>query len=204
VQPLAALVLAGGRSRRMGQDKALLQVDGQPLIARVCQVALACTPAVYSLTPWPERYRPLVPAAVQFLPEPLPAAGAIPSGPLVGLARSLGQVQAAWVLVLACDLPRLAAAPLQHWAAQLPDLPATTLAYVPRQGDRWEPLCGFYRSASQPALAQFVEAGERSLQRWLSSHPVAPIPAAPAELFYNLNTPADLAALPLPQGSVDL
>lgn len=204
MQPLAALVLAGGRSRRMGQDKALLTIDGQPLIAQVCQAALACTPAVYSLTPWPERYRPLVSAAVQFLPEPLPAAGASPPGPLASLALSLGQIEAAWVLVLACDLPRLDPVQLQRWSTQLPNLSATTLAYVPKLGDRWEPLCGFYRPASQTALAQFVETGERSLQQWLSAHSVAPITAAPVELFYNLNTPADLAALPPPNGPTNL
>jgi molybdenum cofactor guanylyltransferase len=54
---VASLILAGGQSRRMGQDKALLSWQGKTLLQRVYGVAAACTTPVYILTPWPERYQ---------------------------------------------------------------------------------------------------------------------------------------------------
>ena len=49
--PLSAIVLAGGQSSRMGQDKALLTVEGEPLVQRVCDIAIAFCNPLYVVTP---------------------------------------------------------------------------------------------------------------------------------------------------------
>lgn len=192
---LSAVVLAGGRSRRMGTDKALLKLGSETLLARTCRIAMAVCSRVTVVTPWPDRYRDQLPANVTLLPEATPAE---PAGPLMGFLQALPQQQTAWTLLLACDLPRLQAATLEGWAQDLAHLPETVLAYVPRSGDRWEPLCGFYRRQCLSSLETFVALGDRAFQRWLATIPVQPVPTASDELFFNCNTPADWATLQRP------
>jgi molybdenum cofactor guanylyltransferase len=202
---VVAIILAGGRSSRMGRDKALLPVEGQPLLQRTCEVAIACTDAVYVVTSRGDRYRPLLSPAVHLLAEP---AADIPPGPLVALGYALGKIctEAAiapdWVLALACDLPNLSAAVLSNWRQGLADLAPEVVAYLPQQGDRWEPLCGFYRAAAGDAMRQYggsegqsstTSPKGRSLQAWLRQQSVIAIPSVENRLLVNLNTPADWA-----------
>lgn len=188
---LAALILAGGQSRRMGQDKALLVLDGVPLLRRTWEVAYALTPDVRIVTPHRDRYQPYLPPATQWIEEPLLPAHVAPPGPLAALAYALPQVQADWVLLLACDLPNLQAEPLQQWCQVLADLPSAAIAYVPRTVHGWEPLCSFYRRAGLPALQDYLAIGQRSFQTWLDQSQVVAIPEVPGDLLANCNTPAD-------------
>lgn len=187
---VTALILAGGRSRRMGSDKALVAWQGIPLLQRVFVVAQACCRTVFVLTPWPERYQSLLPSSVKWLVEP-PATFA---GPLAALALGMQTIQTPWILLLACDLPQLDAAVLARWIQALPETNA--VAQVPYYQDRWEPLCGFYRVDALPALQTFlVENGDRaSFQRWLQTIDTVPlaVDAATSPMFYNCNKPSDL------------
>ncbi len=189
---IAALILAGGQSSRMGQDKALVTFEGQPLLQRMCQVAATCCQPIYILTPWPERYQPVVSENVQFLLESHPG-----QGPLVALADGLAQIQAEWVLLLACDLPLLQPTILQTWVNQLTWVPDSMLAVVPRQASGWEPLCGFYRRAALKPLQEFIQQGGRSFQMGLTQIPVQPLTVdqSVAEMLFNCNTPDDLNRL---------
>ena len=69
---LAAILLAGGQSKRMGRDKALIQTNGMPMLQQICEVAQDCCPRVYVVTPWPERYRALLPTDCQMMQEARP------------------------------------------------------------------------------------------------------------------------------------
>jgi molybdopterin-guanine dinucleotide biosynthesis protein A len=192
----------------MGQDKALIPIDGIPLLLRVCQVAQQCTDQVYVVTPWIERYQELLKSEpthppIQLIQEsPLiqepPAAPAAPHGPLIGflqgLTQVLGQPQAKsdWVMLLACDLPNLQADTLQDWITQLPQVSDETIALLPRNLEGWwEPLCGFYRVDCRSSLEAFVQAGGRSFQHWLAAQRVQVLSADP-QMLLNCNTPEDL------------
>ncbi len=187
--PASALILAGGKSSRMGQDKALVPWNEIPMLTRVCQIASQCCHQVYLLTPWQERYQDIVTQNCRFLLESNPG-----QGPLVGLADGLSQINTDWVLLLACDLPSLDANIIQNWIARLIELPTDVLAFVPRQGEMWEPLCGFYRRESLPELQKFIQQGGRSFQSWLSQIPTQAIPVSEQEknMLFNCNTPTDL------------
>lgn len=187
--PLTGIVLAGGRSSRMGQDKALVAVQGVPLLQLVCGIANALCDKVYVVTPWPERYQELLASSCQFIQEIPP-----PQGPLVGFAQGLAQVKTDWVLLLACDLPRLRVEVLQDWAAKL-DMGEETIALLTHDAKGWDPLCGFYRRSSLPALMEFVNQGGRSFQTWLAQHPVQVLPLPDSQMLFNCNSPADLALL---------
>jgi len=191
-ESITALILAGGQSSRMGQDKALVHWQGVPLLQRVCEATVQCCDRVAILSPWPERYQSVLAGddRYQWLLETRTG-----EGPMVGLIQGLETVSTPWVLLLACDLPLLDPGVLAQWGGQLSTLPETTLAMVPWQHDSWEPLCGFYRRSSLPALTAFVEDGRRSFQIWLSQVSVAKIPLddTTAQMLWNCNTPADLS-----------
>ena len=130
---LSVIVLAGGRSRRMGKDKALLTHQGQSLIGRTIQVAQKLSNDVLIVTPWPERYQSSLPDSVRYITESLQAPSA---GPLSGFSQGWQQTASDWSLLLACDLPYLEVAVLQRWwqwilACDLrgwPNLPAQPMA----------------------------------------------------------------------------
>ena len=177
----------------MGRDKALIMIDGMPLLRRVCETALACTGQVYVITGWPDRYRSLAPSACQFIQEKAIASNT-PSnshGPLVGFAQGLAWVQTDWVLLLACDLPCLQAAVLQQWMRRLDQTPTAAIALLPKHAKGWEPLCGFYRHSCLHSLESFIQAGGRSFQTWLNQQMVIEIPDVNPQMLFNCNTPGD-------------
>lgn len=186
---LAALILAGGQSSRMGEDKALVTYKGIPMLQHVHQVAAACTANVYVLSPWNERYQPILPSQCKYFSE-----SQIGRGPLFGFAEGLTQISADWVLLLACDLPLLNIKILQNWANQLPQIPLSTDALVPRRSQIWEPMCGFYRRQILTELEDFLQTGGRSFQKWLSHICVQSLPISPQTnmMLHNCNTPLDL------------
>jgi molybdenum cofactor guanylyltransferase len=194
---ITAIILAGGQSSRMGQDKALIPVDGVPLLVKVYDVATVCAENVYVVTPWRERYQDLLPNC-KFIRE-------APSlnhderiqthGPLVGFAQALVEVKTEWVLLLACDLPNLRAEVLEAWIERLENTGAETIAVLAKNENGWEPLCGFYRQSCLARLNEFISQGGRSFQQWLNQNPVDVLPYSDERIFFNCNTPQDLRRL---------
>ncbi|MEO1295603.1 MAG: NTP transferase domain-containing protein, partial [Cyanobacteria bacterium J06636_16] len=101
---LAVLILAGGMSRRMGQDKALLELEGISLLRRTWNIAHTLTDAVWVVTSRPEQYQSLLPPNAQWIRETPPASDTVPPGPLVAFTQALTQIKTDWILLLACDL----------------------------------------------------------------------------------------------------
>ena len=189
---LSIVILAGGQSKRMGQDKALINWEGTPLLTRVSQKALTVSSQVFILCPWPERYKTILPSEIISLTE-----RRMDEGPLSALEQALTKLSTPWILLLACDMPQLNSETLLEWRSQLSQLPVHCLAYVPKtQKTRWEPLCGFYRNSCHTSLKIFLDQGGRSFQKWLNSIDATEISIKPKQtlMFYNCNRPEDLAS----------
>lgn len=180
--PIATIVLAGGLSLRMGQDKALLEIAGVPLLRRITNLVAPLSRSVV-VTGWPERYAAIVDCPVLL--------DRRTEGPLVGFSQGLTAVETDWVLLLSCDLPNLDQAVIAGWMADLATLPPETIAYLPAGEKGWEPLCGFYRSTCRESLQTFIDQGGRSFQRWLRSQSVAILPVADPDILFNCNRPED-------------
>jgi molybdenum cofactor guanylyltransferase len=180
---LTTIVLAGGESRRMGQDKALLEIAGVPLLRRITDLVAPLSRSVIVVTGWPERYATVVDCPI--------VRDRQNAGPCVGFAQGLATVEADWVLLLSCDLPNLDAATIAGWIEDLATIPDGTIAYLPQSEKGWEPLCGFYRSSCQESLETFIAQGGRSFQRWLQTESVAVLPVADREMLFNCNHPED-------------
>lgn len=189
---LSAIILAGGKSSRMGRDKALIPIQGIPLLEKIANVAKNCAENVYIVTSWPERYQHLQLSGCEFILE-VPILGTNDtSGPLVGFAQGLGKVSTDWVLLLACDLPNLKIQVLQNWANKLDTVEESAIAILPQNSQGWEPLCGFYRCSCLPQLLDFIHQGGRSFQKWLNQNSVVVLPLADPQMLFNCNTPEDL------------
>ena len=193
---IIAIALSGGKSSRMGQDKALLEVNGETLLFKTCQTALQVAGSVYVVARSQEQYQQAI--AVN-LPQFHLVIDQQFDGALVGFWQGIQAISnpTDWILLLACDLPNLQGNVLQIWANQLSDLPESAIAYLPRYVDEhsqklWEPLCGFYRWQCQDSLELFIKNGGRSFQKWLSNQEVTEIKNVPSSMLFNCNTPKDL------------
>jgi molybdenum cofactor guanylyltransferase len=162
-QCISAVVLAGGQSRRMGCDKALLPIDkaGTTLLRKTFDVAMACAGQVFIVSPC----RPGWPTDTQWIIENSPG-----QGPLWAFQESLAVVESEWVLLLACDLPYLEAEILHRWIAELVLVPPEAIAYLAphetKQGSGWQCLCGFYRSSCQQRVAAITNVNEQMFTNW--------------------------------------
>ena len=134
---VAAAVLAGGASRRMGRDKATMPVGGTPLAGLVLAAAARVADPVVLVAPAGHPARGLAAEAVT---DP-------GQGPLAALEAGLAAVDAGHVLVLAGDHPGLRPELLSH----LVGLQGRAEAVACRRGGRLEPLVAVYER--RPALA---------------------------------------------------
>jgi molybdenum cofactor guanylyltransferase len=192
---IIAIALSGGKSSRMGRDKALLEINGETLLSRTCRIALEVADSVYIVARSQEQYQD---AIAQNLLNSHLVVDCQFDGALVGFWQGIQAIAnpVDWILLLACDLPNLQSDILQIWANQLANLPETAIAYLPRYVDersqkQWEPLCGFYRWQCQDSLREFINNGGRSFQKWLSNQEVVEIEDAPLAILFNCNTPDD-------------
>jgi molybdopterin-guanine dinucleotide biosynthesis protein A len=186
----AAAVLAGGASRRMGRDKATMDVGGVELATRVLAAAAQVADPVVLVAPEGHPARRLAARAVT---DP-------GRGPLAALAAALGALGAGHVLVLAGDHPELRTELLAHLVALAPGGEAVAC----RRGPRLEPLVAVYQRAPALAVARArlaVPAGDRSLLGLLAGLRTVVVeepqwrPLDPdGRSFVDLDDPADLAA----------
>jgi len=186
--PLSALILAGGRSRRMGTDKALLRFGGATLIEHVVrQIQPRCDELLLSVGT-SDRYDFL---GLPTLRDPVPE-----QGPLRGIAEGLRSARHERLLVLACDLVQVPLA----LVARIEYAVAGHDAAVPKTAEGyWEPLFAIYTKGCLDVIDRHLDRGELCAFGYYGELDVAVVPLAPGESLTNLNSLADLEACePLP------
>ncbi|SEO96969.1 molybdenum cofactor guanylyltransferase MobA [Pseudomonas sp. NFACC39-1] len=177
------LLLAGGRGQRMGgQDKGLVEWQGEPLIAHLHRRTRALSDdLIISCNRNPERYALYADQLVH------DDEGGFP-GPLAGIRAGLKVARYPSLLVLPCDVPKIDSSLLDSMLSEAslhPDKPLMV-----RHGEHWEPLLCVIPVALAPAFEQAWSEGERSPGRIMRAlHAVAlQCPANDIRLA-NLNTP---------------
>lgn len=189
------LVLAGGRSRRMGGgDKGLLTLGGRPLLAHVIgRLAPQVGTLALNANGDPARFAafglPVEPDGVPDQPGPL-------AGVLAGLDRAAAEGAAA-VVTVAADTPFLPADLVARLeAAAGPSGFAIAASDGPDGALRLHPTAGLWPVSLREALRAALARGERKVALWAQAQgaAVCPFPSGPADPFFNVNTPDDLAA----------
>ena len=183
---IVTVILAGGKSSRMRKDKALLEINGEPLLSKIYHIAKQCTAQVYIMTPWAEKYASILPVNCNFISE-----SSNFQGGLMAFSGALNYIDSDWVLLLACDLPFLTINDLKNWINSLSNIPENTMAFLPKNEKGWECLSGFYRRHCQNSLQKSIEGGNRSFQRWLNQEIVEELVVKNRQTLFNCNTPQD-------------
>jgi molybdopterin-guanine dinucleotide biosynthesis protein A len=196
---LAVIILAGGRSLRMGCPKPWLDFGGRSLLARVVERS----------QPWADEVV-IVAAPDQTLPL-LAVAGVDPEeppvrivrdhhpgeGPLPALALGLATITAPWAVAIGCDAPLVRRGVLARLARERSEADAV----MPLWDGRPQPLVALYRRTLAPALDALVAGGERRLHAIATLPRVRLVPSEElhaldpdGESFRCLNTPDEYAA----------
>lgn len=182
---ITGIVLAGGKSSRMGTDKSLLKWKGITLVERAIdllkpfcsQVIISSNNFVYDFTgheTWPDE-----------LPQ---------QAPIVGIFSCLKRSATDVNIILSCDMPYVSADLITH----LLGCSGKHAVVVPVHDGFTEPLCGIYKQSILPILEKHITNNEFSLHRFIEScpHHYAEIdkhlPFFNNKLFLNINTPDDL------------
>ncbi|MEO8315141.1 MAG: NTP transferase domain-containing protein [Pseudomonadota bacterium] len=185
--PLYGLVLAGGRSTRMGRDKAALEYDGLAQLERAYNlVEKLVVRAFVSVRP-DQTNDPLRSRYAQIVDK-----GDV-EGPAAGIsAAQSAHPEAAW-LVLACDLPWLDVATLQHLIARRDPMRLAT-AFRSLHDGLPEPLCAIYEPAAAAALQEFLATGRHCPRKMLINSDTLLLDQPDTRALDNVNTPQELAA----------
>lgn len=176
-EQLTGVILAGGQSRRMGQNKALLSLGGQTFLDRIAGVL---TPLVQELvvvdngalaghwqgTLWQDNY-----------PQ---------QGPAAGIETALSQLQTSHALVVGCDFPLLEAAPLTYLLENSIPKQSTIFSLA----GRWQPLVGVYAKAHHVYFEKALQQQQLQLRAVLQKLPlqVCACPVPWEACLSNINT----------------
>lgn len=195
---IAALVLAGGASRRMGHDKRTLRYNGGTFLNRAVETARSAADEVWLLV---DAYGEFTRLRSSLARDVNVAVDRIPrAGPMSALAGALPQLNADAALLLSVDYPLLSPAFLRAMIAHYASLAPRPRVLVPKSDGRWHVTCAIYAASLAPPLARVVDRGERSLWRWVASMPgddVGVVDAATwgrwgaQDVLTNVNTPTD-------------
>ncbi|CAB3860022.1 molybdenum cofactor guanylyltransferase MobA [Achromobacter animicus] len=193
---VAGLILAGGQGSRMnGQDKGLVILRGEPMVAHV---ARCLAPQVGRLIISANRHAAVYAQYGEVVADGAPELGDW-QGPLMGIAAALSAVSVQdiaapqWLVVSPCDTPFVPAGLAQRLigAALAAD---ASMAYAVAHGQRHS-ACMALRTALLPELLAYLRGGDRKVGLWQARAGAveANFDDAPPHAFMNVNTPEDLA-----------
>ena len=193
-QQIAGIVLAGGRSTRMGTDKASLVLDGRTLLQRTVDALSQVVTEIVVVRAEGQQLPALSsPSPITVVEDSLDD-----QGPLVGIAEGLRAVSCDVALVTACDMPFLRPQLLRMLVERAS---VGRRFVVPMYLDRPQPLCSAFRRDALEVIDAQIAAGERKIMavaRELDVDRVSPGHWTAADpdgrSFENVNTPEEFEA----------
>ena len=191
IPDVTGVLLAGGKSRRMGRDKRFLSIGGETLYVRSLSVLRSIFERVLIVIA--QDSHPIE-ADVPVLRDVVAECGS-----LGGLYTGLKQAGSEWVFAVACDMPFLDPATIRRFI-ELKGEADVVMAKLP---NGFHPMHALYHRNCLPIMERLMQAKDLKIQR-LADHPSLRVRVVtPEELdsldpdgrsFYNINTPDDLAS----------
>jgi molybdopterin-guanine dinucleotide biosynthesis protein A len=187
---LAAFVLAGGKSTRMGADKAFIEYQGRTFLARALDLARSVTSAV-RIVGSQEKFASFAPVIEDVFRD---------CGPLAGIHAALLASPSELNLMLAVDTPFISAEFLRFLISQARS-DREAIVTVPSSAGRSQPLCAIYHREFAATAENALRAGQNKIGRLFDEIPTRLIEDDELQaagfnpsIFRNLNTPEELAA----------
>lgn len=189
---VSAAIMAGGRSRRMGRDKAWIELDGVPLVRRVRDVLAQVADEVIVVANDP-RYASL---GLRVVPDRYPDGGA-----LGGIATGVAAATHDAVLVAACDMPFLSAGLWRLLLARHAGARGEADVVIPRVGGEYETMHALYAKACVPHMDRALVDGKMRVIAFFEQVRVLAVDEPELRTvdptlraFTNVNTPEELAS----------
>ncbi len=179
---LSGAVIAGGKSSRLGVNKALLPLQGKLVIERVLETLAPLVSSVTIIAKNPADYQTLPVATV---PDIRPGCG-----PLSGIHAALSRSPTEYVLVVSCDMPLLTAEILRPLVREYPGYDITMFKHR-----LFEPLCAIYRRTCLPALEELMDHAEYRIIDLFPSLNAHIIRIDQGDVFQSINTREDYERL---------
>ena len=187
---ISGIILAGGRSSRMGLDKTLLQYNNETLIERTVRNLRHCADEIIIASNSTAKYN--LPGIVE-VPDIYPD-----MGPLGGMHAALLAARHQHSFVVSCDMPFFST----EFVKYMVERKAGYDVVVAEIQKRWEPLCAVYSRNCIEPIERLLQAGVSKVYLFYTDVRVLTISESQLrlvgdieEIFCNLNTPADLALL---------
>jgi molybdenum cofactor guanylyltransferase len=182
-QQVTAVILTGGRGRRMGgQDKGLIMFAGQPLVKHLLTIISPQVSAVMiNANRNEETYATYGHMVVSDELNDF-------QGPLAGYSVALQAAATPFIVVLPCDGPNIPDNLVERLMKALNDEDAEIA--VAHDGERMQPVYALIKTALQSDLLAFLSTGERKIDRWYAQHKTALADFSDMPtIFHNINTP---------------
>jgi molybdenum cofactor guanylyltransferase len=184
-------ILAGGGSTRFGQDKALVEIDGAPMLLRMRALLSRVATDVHVIASL-HKYAAL---GVTGVPDRWEGQGPL-AGIITALLTTKDSGSAEWNLIVGCDMPFLT----QEWLSYLLKRALASSAEVvaPTSVQGLEPLCACWRTSAALQLQLAFDSGTRKITQAMKQLPLEVVDESDwkqfdnaGRLFWNMNTVAD-------------
>jgi molybdopterin-guanine dinucleotide biosynthesis protein A len=184
---ISGVILAGGKSTRMGQNKAVMEIGGKRLIDRLAEGLAEIFPEVIIVANVPDLYDSL---GVKVVPDLIPEKGS-----LGGIYTATATARHPWAFVMACDMPFFNPGLIRYLATLTHDCDVV-IPYT----DDWEPLHALYAKTCLPPMERMIHSGQLKIVRFFPHVRVRRVdreelsPYDPHGFsFFNMNTPEEFA-----------
>lgn len=183
---VTGMILAGGKARRMGgQDKGLVELNGQAMIQYVLdvlkpQVNQILINANRNVSEYKKFGYPVVSDQLEDF-----------QGPLAGIAASMEVAQTKYICTCPCDGPLIAKDLVSRLFSEVNKNNDTKIA-VAHDGNRLQPVYALIDCELLANLIDYLTSGERKIDRWYTQHNFKAVDFSDRqECFININTPED-------------
>ncbi len=199
VVKVTGIIVAGGRSSRMGQDKALLEIQGATMLERTAAALEQVTERVIVVTRDGQGYGTI---GLENVPDVYPG-----MGPLSGIHAGLSASGTEWGIVIACDMPfvqpevlHVLLAVTEKWAELQGTTEPALQAVISSVDGRIHPLLAVYHQSVLPSAEECLRSGRLRLTDWLDKlnvryAKVEDLPGVSEDIWhkatFNMNNPQD-------------